>query len=256
MDVGASFQFMVDAFQAERHIVALDWRGFGGSEAPPTDSYWFPDYLGDLDAVLDTLFPDQPVDLLGHSMGGNVVMSYAGVRPQRIRKLVNLEGFGLPDAPAEKAPAHLARWLDELKTPQSLRDYADAGEVAARLVKNNPKLDAARARWLAPHWAQPDASGRWQVLGDPAHKRLNAVPYRREEALACWRAITAPVLWVEGAQTDVGKWWGNRYPRSDFEARLGVVARLERRVLDDCGHMLHFDQPQALARVIEDFLAR
>ena len=42
--------------------------------------------------------PTQPVDLLGHSMGGNVVMSYAGVRPERVRRLINLEGFGLPDS--------------------------------------------------------------------------------------------------------------------------------------------------------------
>ena len=79
--------------------------------------------------------------------------------------------------------------------------------------------------------------------------------YRREEALACWSAITAPVLWVEGAHTEVGRGCGDRYPRGDFELRMGMIGKLKRVVLDDCGHMLHLDQPEALARAIEAFLA-
>ena len=100
MDVAASYQFVVDAlsdaFAQGRQIIAPDWRGFGLTALPGTDNYWFPDYLADLDFLLDHYAPEQPVDLVGHSMGGNVVMLYAGVRPQRIRRLVNLEGFGMP----------------------------------------------------------------------------------------------------------------------------------------------------------------
>lgn len=86
MDVAASFQFAVDALRAqpgwqERPIVALDWRGFGLSAPSGADSYWFADYLADLDFLLDELSPGQPIDLLGHSMGGNAVMLYAGLRP-------------------------------------------------------------------------------------------------------------------------------------------------------------------------------
>ena len=96
MDVEASFQFVVDALQQERHVIAADWRGYGLTESSKTDNYWFADYLADLDFLLDHYSPDHPVDLLGHSMGGNVVMLYAGVRPGRIRRLINLEGFGMP----------------------------------------------------------------------------------------------------------------------------------------------------------------
>jgi pimeloyl-ACP methyl ester carboxylesterase len=94
MDVAASFQFVVDKLPLTRHVISLDWRGFGETALPEgayTDSYWFPDYLGDLDAVLAALLPNQQIDLLGHSMGGNIAMVYAGVRPTRIRQLINLE---------------------------------------------------------------------------------------------------------------------------------------------------------------------
>src|SRR5688572_30456761 len=130
MDVGASFQFVVDALRDGRTIAAPDWRGFGRTTVPPlTDSYWFADYLGDLDGLLDALSPAAPVDLAGHSMGGNVVMTYAAARPERVRRLINMEGFGLPEAKAEQAPERLSQWLDELKTPQRLKPYASLDDV-------------------------------------------------------------------------------------------------------------------------------
>lgn len=258
MDVGASFQFVVDALDAlgdaPRHIVAPDWRGFGLSAPSGADGYWFPDYLGDLDALLDRISPEAPVDLLGHSMGGNVVMSYAGVRPARIRRLVNLEGFGLPATQPEEAPQRLARWLDELRQPMALKDYASLDEVADRLRANNPRLPADRARWLAAHWARQGEGGRWQVLGDPAHKRVNPVLYRVDEVLATWRAITAPLLWVEGADTEADRWWQGRYSRAEFARRLDCVGDCRRETLADAGHMLHHDQPGALARLLAEFL--
>jgi len=124
MDVSASFQFVVDCLQRDWHVIAPDWRGFGLTNNPGVDCYWFADYLGDLDAILAHYSPAEPVNLLGHSMGGNVVCLYAGVRPHRIRKLVNLEGFGLPATRPEQAPGRYAKWLDELRTPPVIRHYA------------------------------------------------------------------------------------------------------------------------------------
>jgi pimeloyl-ACP methyl ester carboxylesterase len=258
MDVGASFQFVVDALaQAEgfeRHILAPDWRGFGLTETPGADCYWLPDYVGDLDGLMHAWAPSGPVDLLGHSMGGNVVMTYAGTRPERIRRLVNLEGFGLPATEPGQAPQRLLQWLDELRTPQHLRTYDSADAVAERLMLNNPRLAPDKAAWLAPHWSQPGADGRWRILGDPAHKRLNPILYRVPEALEFFKRIQAPVLWVEGDLTDVSKWWGNRYPRSDFESRLAVVPRLSQVRMEGCGHMLHHDKPEVLAQALARFL--
>ncbi len=254
MDVGASFQFIADELD-DREIIAPDWRGFGLSETPPADTYWFPDYLGDLDALLDALCPGQAIDLLGHSMGGNVVMSYAGLRPVRIRKLINLEGFGMPRTKPHQAPKRLVQWLDELKTSQALRDYASLEEVAERLRKNNPRLAADKAAWLAPHWSAQRDDGRWHILGDAAHKRANPMLYQVDEVLEAWKLIEAPLLWIEGADTDIAKWWGGRFTKEQFYERLSVVRQLQRALLTDCGHMLHHDQPEAVAAHLARFLA-
>ena len=245
-------------------MLAFDWRGFGLTDTPAADTYWFADYLGDLDAALDALCfdaaPDQPVDLLGHSMGGNVVMLYAGIRPERVRRLVNLEGFGMPATQPTQAPRRYAQWLDELKQPVALRDYDSLGAVAERLRKTNPRLSAPRAAWLAQHWSRQKANadgsaGRFEILGDPAHKRAGPLLYQRDEVLECWKLIIAPVLWVEGDQTDTAKWWGTRYSKAEFHERLSVVRNVERHQLSPAGHMLHHDQPEALAQRLEAFLA-
>ena len=263
MDVAASWQFMVDAFSPAfmqgRTIIAADWRGFGLTECPGHDNYWFPDYLADLDSLLDHYAGERPVDLVGHSMGGNVVMLYAGVRPQRIRRLVNLEGFGMPATQAAQAPKRHAKWMDELKSLHrgelALKSYADADGVARRLMKTNPRLGEDKALWLARHWARPNAQGQWEILGDAAHKIVNAQLYRVDEVLAAFAAITAPVLSVEASHTQMEQWWEGKYTLAEFHERLKRVPQLQQALIQDAGHMLHHDQPEQLARLIEDFLA-
>ena len=262
MDVAASFQFVVDALTRDRHVLAFDWRGFGQTDTPAGDTYWIPDYVGDLDAALDALCfdaaPDRPIDLLGHSMGGNVVMLYAGLRPGRVRRLVNLEGFGMPQTRPSQAPKRFVHWLDELKEPQQLRDYDSLAAVAARLRQTNPRLQPTRAEWLAPHWSRrierAGAAPRFEILGDPNHKRGTPLLYQVDEVLECWKLISAPLLWVEGDQTDLSRWWGTRYTKAEFHERLGVVRLVETCVLAPAGHMLHHDQPEALAARLEAFL--
>lgn len=258
MDVSASFQFVVDAMTEDRHIVAPDWRGYGLTEWPKGDCYWFPDYLADLDALIDHLSPDQPVDLVGHSLGGNVAMVYSGVRPERVRKLINLEGFGMPASRPAQAPGRLARWMDELKALHSgnttLRPYASVDGVAQRLMKTNPRLTQDKADWLARHWARETASGEWHILGDPAHKLTNPQLYRVEEVLEIYRRITAPVLAVDASDNSMEKWWKGQYTLAEYHERLKAVPTLQTVHVHDAGHMLHHDQPVAVARIIEKFL--
>lgn len=255
MDVAASFQFVVDCLQRDWQVIAPDLRGFGHTARAQADTYWFPDYLADLDSILDQCAGKEQVNLLGHSMGGNIACLYAGVRPERIRQLINLEGFGLPPTSPEQAPKRYAQWLDELRTPPVMRRYASRQEVVDRLQKTNPRLSSKRAEFLAEHWAVRNASGEWEILGDPAHKVSNPVLYRVEEALACWRAIRAPVLWVEAAETEAWRWMGGKEAaRSEVDRRVAHIPRVTPVTIADAGHMLHHDQPEALARIIEEFL--
>ena len=256
MDVGASFQFVADSLAGDWHVIAPDWRGFGQTERSGSDTYWFPDYLADLDAMLDHYSPGAAVNLLGHSMGGNVAGIYAGVRPERLRRLINLEGFGMPAASPDTAPGHYARWLDELRQPAALRTYPSVAAVALRLQKTNPRLSSERAAFLAMHWSAQNDAGDWEILGDPAHKKPSPILYRVEEVMACWSAISAPVLWVEAADTNMWQWMGPKpQARIEVDRRLAHLNNVESHMMADAGHMLHHDQPEQLAWLIETFLA-
>ena len=257
MDVSASFQFLVDALRERWHIVAPDWRGYGQSarstDAPGVESYWFADYVADLEAIVDHYQPDGQVTLVGHSLGANVVCLYAGIRPERVRRVVDLEGFGMSASKASQAPRRYARWLDELKDKPRMNTYASVEDVAARLQKTNPRLPADKAAFLAQHWSSRNAEGRWEILGDPAHKIINPQLYRLDEVMEIWRRVTAPVLHVEAVDSPTLKAIAGDVPLPEFKARFAAFPDFREVLIAEAGHMLHHDQPEQVAALIEDF---
>jgi pimeloyl-ACP methyl ester carboxylesterase len=253
MDVSASFQFLVDALQRDWDVYAPDWRGYGLTEWGRADCYWFPDYLADLDALLAHIDPGNPVNLVGHSLGGNVAALYAGARPERVARLANLEGFGMAPTRPEQAPTRYARWLDELRDPPRLRPYASFAELAQRLQEGNPRLSRSKAEFLAQHWGK-QVESQVVLRGDPAHKIVNPVLYRYDEVHACWQSVSAPVLWIEGADSETPKRLG--LSPAGLEERRAAFRDLRYAAVPDAGHMLHHDQPEAVARLLDTFLAR
>ena len=254
MDVSASFQFLVDALRQDWCVLAPDWRGFGMTQWDP-NGYWFADYIADLDFLLRELSPDEPVNVAGHSMGGNVLGLYAGARPQRVKRVALLEGFGLPRMTPDKAPKRFAQWLDELADPPNFKPYQSLEEVVERLKKNNPKLSDERARFLAPHWSRETATGRWELAADPRHKLVHPILYRLEEAIACWKLISAPTLWVWGDGQWMRDWFRSSEKDSEGELneRRTAIAHLQEERIPESGHMLHFDTPEKLAQILERF---
>ena len=252
MDVSASFQFLVDCLEREWHVVAPDWRGFGLSGWAQA-GYWFPDYYADLDLLLDLYQRDSPVNLIGHSMGGNIAATYAGLRPARVATLVTLEGLGLPRTEPDTAPKRLLQWMDALRDPPRFRPYDSLAEVAQRLKQNNPRLSDEKAQFLAAHWARDDGAGRVEMRSDPRHKAANPYAFRIEEALACWRRVTARTLLVTGKDSHIVGWLKD--VPDQLAERKAAFRALREVELEDCGHMMHHDQPCTLARLIESFLA-
>jgi pimeloyl-ACP methyl ester carboxylesterase len=251
LDCGATFQFLADELAPARTLLAPDWRGFGQSAWSP-QGYWFPDYFADLEAMLDAVAPGTPVDIVGHSMGGNIAMMYAGVRPERVRRLVSLEGFGLPTGTPDRAPARYRDWLDQLRAPEAASTFPSLEVFAAVLRKRNPRLTPERAAFVAHAWCELLPDGRARPRFDPAHKRVNPILYRREEAAACWAQLRAPHLYVAGAESD---FLTRLHGAGDPASMRQWVPHLESRVVAGAGHMLHHDQPHSVAQLLEEFLA-
>jgi pimeloyl-ACP methyl ester carboxylesterase len=252
MDVSASFQFLVDSLTREWHVIAPDFRGFGLSQWT-REGYWFPDYYADLEQLLDIYHPGGAASIVGHSMGGVISGIFAGIRPERVARLALLEGLGLGRRPATDAPLRYAQWLDDLRDPPRFRPYASFDEVAARLRRDNPRLTADKAAFLATHWARRLDSGEVVLESDPRHKMVNPVLFRIDEATACWERVTAPVLLVFGKQSTILR--RIKDTPEQMAERKGAFRNRREVEIDDCGHMMHHDQPERLAAVIEEFLS-
>ncbi len=253
MDASASFQFVVDALRRDWRILAPDWRGEGLTAWAASGTYNYPDYIADLDGLLEALLPGEPVDIVGHSRGGNIASLYAGIRPERVRRVVNIEGFGLRARGADESPAHYARWLEQLRTSPPARRYAGFAELAGQVRRHNPRLSAAQAEFLARHWGVEQPDGQVVLRADPRLSRPTSMFFRLDEALACWRKVTAPLLWVEATESNNRQ--RHHISDEDYAARLASVRAARTELIADAGHMVHLEQPQRLAQLIEAFLA-
>jgi pimeloyl-ACP methyl ester carboxylesterase len=205
--------------------------------------------MADLEWLLAEYSPEHPVRLVGHSMGANVGGLYAGVMPERVCAFVNIEGFGLADSNPLDAPERYRVWLERGRAAPAFRAFEDFDELACRIMQRSPRMTLAQARFVALAWAT-SGGGRLQLRADPAHKLPNAVLYRRAEAEACWRNATAPVLLVAGAESNILDMLGGA-PGASSQAMPFPDCRS--LVIDDAGHMVHFEAPQALAAAIEEF---
>ena len=195
-DASATFQFMVDGLEGEWRVLAPDWRGHGKSGRAP-HGYWFPDYLGDLDAILEQLLPGRPVPLVGHSLGGNAACTYAGLRPERVSRLVSLDGFGLTDPGPQAAPAQLRRWLGTWREPPPPhKAYDSVAPMADRLRRQNPRLSEAKALFLASGLSERLEDGRFVWAFDPRHRAPFATLHRKAEWAACLAEVRAPALFI------------------------------------------------------------
>lgn len=251
-DTGSTFQFVVDKFRKNWFVVAPDWRGFGESTASAT-AYWFADYLADLDHLLNHFSPAQPLRLVGHSMGGNVAGLYAGVMPERVQAVVDIEGFGLPDSDPEMAPGRYRAWIEKGKETPAFSEFADFAALAERVRRRSPRMSIAQAEFVARKWAVSADDGKIRLRADPRHKLPNAVLYRRSEAEACWRQVSADVLLVAGVDSDFIAPREAGRPASIPDLPF---PRATKQLIEGAGHMLHFEQPGVLAQTIEAFFAK
>lgn len=249
-DTGMSFQFLADAMPDDWCLIAPDWRGFGETDWN-RQGYWFPDYLADLDVLIDTIAGRQPVRLVGHSMGGNVVLLYAGIVPDRISHAVTLEQFGLVDSDPEQAPERYARWLSQWREPPANLEYSDMSGMEERIKALAPYISDERATFLAPYWCRKTDNGHYISRIDPGHKRINPILYRREEAKACWRKITAGVMLGLGAESNFINRYQDEALGPDFKS---CFDKLHEVIIPRCGHMMHLDQPELTAKALDEFL--
>lgn len=249
-DTSLTFQFLVDAFAGRWRIVAPDWRGHGLTPAVP-QGYWFHELLADLDVLLATLFPQEAVSLVGHSLGGNLASVYAGLRPGKVTRMVSIDGFGILAINPAEFPGALSRWLgsDHQLIP---KPYASVIDMARRLLEGNRRLTWDKALFLAANSSRPSHDGGFAWKFQLRDWRSMPTLHTLEEWIACWHAISAPALWIAAAEPQPGTVAADPAAFAMVLHHLGAGSVVR---IAETGHNVHHDAPDALATVIEEFLA-
>lgn len=251
LDTSATWARVAAGLCSGRQVLSPDWRGFGLSEWPQ-DGYWFPDYVGDLEAVLDHFAPATAVDLVGHSMGGQVASLYAGARPARVGRLVLLDSLFLPDMEMPLAAKRYRVWLDELKNLPMQKTYASFAELAQRVRKQHPQLTDEVALFVAHGWGREEPDGRVSLCADPRHRMRGPGMYHVEESIALWREVTADTLFLDGGKSPFVK----AISETERERRRNCFRNRTEDSIASAGHMVHFDAPDETAARIAAFLGR
>jgi pimeloyl-ACP methyl ester carboxylesterase len=250
MDCGSTWRYVVDELRADWHVIALDWRGCGRSGWAAA-AYPAEDYYADVDVLLGHYEPDEPARIVAHSMGGNIMGMYAGIRPARVAWFVSLEGFGRQATEHfEETAQRYHVWLERLRNAQPARVYPNFAAVAERLIRRYPRLSPERALEVAQMWAAP-VEGGVALVCDPRLRVRNAIEYRLPEMQACWRRTTAPVLWVTATESHTTERF--RKEPAAFESRAQCIPHLQQRTIERSGHMMHLDRPDVVAAIVEEF---
>lgn len=250
MDVSATFAPVAERLASRLQVLAPDWRGFGQTEWPQ-DGYWFADYVADLDALADHYSPDQPIRLAGHSMGATAVCHFAGLRPERVARLAVLDGLALPDGDPALIVGSYRRWLEAVKAQPQAPTYRSFEDLASRVQKRHPHLDAERCLFIAHCWGRVGDDGLIRLQADPRHLLNMPRTYRQAESDAIWAGVSAPTLFIDGGASVFRK----TLPAGEHERRRALFRDRREIQIENVGHMLHFEAPEALAERLAAFFA-
>lgn len=229
-------------------VIAVDARGHGGSGW--ADAYTWLNDVSDIVCVLRSL--ERPAHLVGHSKGGGQATDAARAVVARVRKLVNIDGFGPAHLPEEQPlPVRFAEFLDArrgLVQRPTWRPYATLDDLVERRAIQNPRLSRAWLRYFAFHAAREENDG-WRWKADP-HMGHGFGPWRPDWIGPSYRRLRVPMLAISGSETDT---WGP-LPEPVLTERLAGVRDLERRTIKGAGHFVHIEKPVETANLILDFL--
>jgi pimeloyl-ACP methyl ester carboxylesterase len=238
------------------HVLALDLRGHGDSETTPY--YAFGHFVLDLHNLVRALRLRKPI-LIGHSMGGEVVATYAGCFPEVPEKLVIIEGLGPPPPDMEQAVKRTVEGFARIdRAFAGHPGLPDLEAAYRRLRERNPRLPEGKARELALLGTRAREDGTLEWKFDPMLATMAVTgPFHLEYSMALWRQIQAPTLIIHGAES--GEFWRGRpgaiyLEPQDLQRRLACFRNHRFLEIPGAGHMVHFDRPRELVLAIREFL--
>ena len=257
MDTGASFEPLCEHLEDSFFCVAPDLRGFGESSGSNNRlGYFFYEYLADLFSIIEHFGNNQPIHLLGHSMGGNIASMYAGSFPEQVSHFINIEGFGIQDMPPALGPARIKEWITEIQHEPNHISYESMDQLCNRLQKRNPTANEDDLRFYANRITSTTSEGV-SIKMDPKHRWPHPHLFQLSNIREFWKNIQAKCLLIHGDQSEMLSvhFSSEPDPYEELGKRLSYFPVSSKvHVMKDCGHLIHIEQPEALAKRIFAFV--
>ena len=248
-----NWDWVAEALRHDYHILAPDLRGHGDSAWFVGGAYAMADYVYDI-AQLVHRKQLAPVTVIGHSLGGQIALHYAGVYPETVKALVAIEGLGASPAQIERRNARaidtrLRDWIDEQRdlAARLPRRYPSLADACGRMQEANPRLTEAQARHLTVHGANQNEDGSYSWKFDNYSRADRPVGIAPEESFRLWSRISCPTLLLRGLESWVGD------PEADGRAAHFRTARFVD--IAGAGHWVHHDRLDEFLRLVREFLA-
>jgi len=250
LDHARNWDWVARSLREHFHVYAMDLRGHGNSAWAPGAIYSIAEHLLDITTLIDLLTGQGSIHLIGHSLGGILTLVYAGLYPGRVRKVIAIEGLGLPASHRihKPAPDRLRAWIDSVRKGEDRmpRSYPNLDAAVERMKDANPHLSDEVARHLTVHATNWNADGSLSWKFDNYVRNFAPYGYNIDEQRTIYGEITCPVLLVWGRES-----W---LPDPDTEGRAFVIPNRQVLKVDGAGHWVHHDRLDLFLEASKRFL--
>ena len=231
------------------HIIAPDLRGHGDSDWAVGGNYSMIDYVLDLTQLMRAV-ASEPATLIGHSLGGSIVLQYSGVYPSSVKQVVSIEGMGPPPHMIQETPAHarMGNWIGQMQdlARRKVRDYSSIEEALGRMREANPHLSQEQALHLTVWGVRRNENGTFSWKFDNYVHATSPYVFNTRDAREIWGRITCPTLLIRGAESWAGDWVK--------DGRFSAFRNAQSDTIETAGHWVHHDQLGAFLKTVRRFL--
>ena len=249
LDHARNWDWVARSLREHYHVYALDLRGHGNSAWAPGAMYSVAEHVLDLSALLD-IIDDFPIRLVGHSLGGIIVLHYGGIYPDRVRKAVSIEGIGFHAGYRVHGPAsqRLRRWIEDVRGLEKRhnKSYPDLDSAVARMKEANPHLSDEVARHLTLHGTNFDADGSMVWKFDNYARAIAPYGHHIQDVAELYSQITSPTLLFWGLESIA--------PVPTNDARVTAIRNCRLITVPKSGHWVHHDQLELFLKETAAFL--